>query len=59
MKEVISPRIRLGKPVNGKVCDSVLILAHLSVYSSVNTSVYSSVYNSLWSSVNNSINIRL
>ena len=47
-------KLVLGKPVNGKVydsvCDSVWILAHLSVYRSVDNSVYSSVRSSVWRS---------
>ena len=39
MKEVMTPRIRLGKPVKGKVSSSLRITVYDSVYSSVYSSV--------------------
>jgi len=54
MKEVISPKLDLGKPVNGNVVESVKnsvwILTHISLYRSVDSSVYNSVFNSVWRS---------
>ena len=47
MKEVITPRIRLGKSVKGKVM--------ISVSWSVNSSVYNPVWNSVRSIVNSSV----
>ena len=63
MKEVISPRITLGKSVKVKVYSSVessvWSLVYGSLDNSVNLSVRSSVWNSVSGSVTNSINIRL
>jgi len=55
MKEVISPRIRLGKSVNKLMWGSVYDSVYGSANSSMDNSVWSSIYDSLWSSVNNSI----
>ncbi len=55
MKEVISPRIKLGKPVNKLMWGSVYDSVYGSANSSMDNSVWSSIYDSLWSSVNNSI----
>lgn len=52
---VITPKIRLGKPVNGKVYDSthnsIYHSAYYPVEYSVNKSVWESASSSVWSSV--------
>jgi hypothetical protein len=55
MKEVISPKIKLGKPVDKLMWGSVYDSVYGSANSSMDNSVWSSIYDSLWSSVNNSI----
>jgi len=63
MKEVITPRLVLGKSVNRKVRSSVWNLVGHSLMSSVRGSVNISVYDSVWrllvDPVNNSTNFRL
>jgi len=63
MKEVITPRIRLGRSVSDKLISSLDMSMIGALCGSVNIPVYDSVWrlvrSSVESSVNNSINIRL
>jgi len=64
MKEVITPRIRLGKPVNRKVrvylhdyvVGSSMGSVNTTVVRSVDDSVWRPVTNSVWSSIKGSVN---
>ena len=55
MKEVITPRIRLGKPVNRKVRVYLHDYVVGSSMGSVNTTVVRSVDDSVWRPVTNSV----
>jgi hypothetical protein len=59
MKEVISPRIRLGESVKDKVRSSVWNLVSHSLMSSVHGPIYDLVWRLLVDPVNNSTNFRL
>jgi hypothetical protein len=59
MKEVISPRIKLGKSVRDKVRSSVWNLVGHSLMSSVHGPIYDLVWRLLVDPVNNSTNFRL
>jgi hypothetical protein len=59
MKEVITPRIRLGKSVRDKVRSSVWRSVSRSLMSSVHGPIYDLVWRLLVDPVNNSTNFRL